>query len=418
MTKIKGTRPIFRDEMQRPTLLAALFGLLLIVAEPAPSTAQIWKNVRVELIDGSSLKGSIASIDTRGNVEGTGFGQAFNLDQVTSISTSTPSRVMTDQSVLLHLVDGGTLYGSRIVIDEQGCQIRSASGVNAVHLENLRAVVWHDSATTRDLIANPATNKDKVVVATEAGQRVVEGVLESVSPEKVKIVYNGKSRSISFGKVKIESIVVADLELERPRGLVAKVQLSDGSSVHGVVDYADSEVFVLKTTGGNSIRIPCESVSQISIQSSSIAFLSSLTPQQVDQSVQFTLQRTWQRNRSVGGNPLSIRFSGSNKVARFENGLGTQAYTRLVFLNEGGFDRFRATVGIDAETEGRGDCRMSVVGDGINLWEKRVRGTDDPLPISVDISGMRMVELIVRPGEQFDLADHANWCEARFTKSK
>ena len=76
-----------------------------------------------------------------------------------------------------------------------------------------------------------------------------------------------------------------------------------------------------------------------------------------------------------------------------------------------------ATVGIDAETEGRGDCVMRVEGDGIALWSQRIRGDDNAVEIDVDISGIREVALIVDPGEQFDLADHADWAEARFLKT-
>ena len=77
-----------------------------------------------------------------------------------------------------------------------------------------------------------------------------------------------------------------------------------------------------------------------------------------------------------------------------------------------------ATVGIDSETKGRGDCRMVVRGDGIELWSGRVTGRSGLQVVDVSIRGIDAVELEVVPGEEFDLADHANWCDARFIKSK
>ena len=41
-----------------------------------------------------------------------------------------------------------------------------------------------------------------------------------------------------------------------------------------------------------------------------------------------------------------------------------------------------------------------------------------PLEIDVDIEGIREVVLVVSPGAEFDLGDHANWGEARFLKTK
>ena len=89
-----------------------------------------------------------------------------------------------------------------------------------------------------------------------------------------------------------------------------------------------------------------------------------------------------------------------------------------MFANTNEFDRFGAVAGIDAETEGRGDCRMVVRGDGIELWSKRVRGSGGPHKIDVDITGMTQIVLLVYPGEEFDLGDHADWGDARFLKTK
>ena len=105
-------------------------------------------------------------------------------------------------------------------------------------------------------------------------------------------------------------------------------------------------------------------------------------------------------------------------ITTFNSGIGIQSYSRLAFSNESGFTRFLATVGIDAETEGRGDCVMRVEGDGISLWSARVRGGEVAVDVDVSIEGISEVVLIVEPGEQFDLADHADWAKARFLKSE
>ena len=72
---------------------------------------------------------------------------------------------------------------------------------------------------------------------------------------------------------------------------------------------------------------------------------------------------------------------------------------------------------MDAETRGRGDCRFIVQGDGVELWSQRIRGSDDPQPLDVDITNVRQIALIVEPGEQLDLADHANWAAVRLLQT-
>ena len=61
---------------------------------------------------------------------------------------------------------------------------------------------------------------------------------------------------------------------------------------------------------------------------------------------------------------------------------------------------------------------MVIEGDGIRLWSKRVTGASDPEPLTVSVSGINELALIVLPGENFDLADHAVWADAKFTKSE
>ena len=154
----------------------------------------------------------------------------------------------------------------------------------------------------------------------------------------------------------------------------------------------------------------------MTIASDRIVYLSDLDPVEVEQSSQFAAPRPWQRDLSVAGNILQLKFATSGKTVSFAKGLGAKPYSSLIFENNNNFDHFRAIAGIDLETAGRGDCEMIVRGDGIQLWAKRIRGSDDPESIVVDISGMKKIALIVLPGESFDLGDHADWADARFTK--
>jgi hypothetical protein len=120
----------------------------------------------------------------------------------------------------------------------------------------------------------------------------------------------------------------------------------------------------------------------------------------------------------VLGNSLSLRKSQRRDAIVFAKGLGMHSFARADYANEGGYDRFMATVGIDSETQGYGDCQMIVQGDDAELWTGRVRAGDDPLEIDIDISRVRRISLIVEPGAQLDMADHADWCNARLVKTK
>jgi hypothetical protein len=134
-----------------------------------------------------------------------------------------------------------------------------------------------------------------------------------------------------------------------------------------------------------------------------------------------TFAKPWRRDRSVAGGVLSLpqhdESTNQRRVRRFDKGLGVHARSRLTFEVEDGFDQFAAVIGIDAETQGRGDCEFVVLADGREVYRQRVRGDDAPRDVNLDIAGVKRLTLLVEAGEELDLADHADWGDARLLKS-
>jgi hypothetical protein len=286
-----------------------------------------------------------------------------------------------------------------------------------VPLEAVRAIVWESSDVVKRLIANPSTDHDAVVVRQGGQLRGVEGVVEALTAQYVQLRYKGKSRKI--GIEKITAVVMADLQLAIPSEKPAvSLQLHDGGTVEGrLEEWANGQIAV--SVGGQAIvRVSDRLLARLAIESDRLVYLSDLDPVSAQTRAMFTTDRPWQRDRSVEGNPLTLFDLENRQKTNFAKGIGTHSWSSLVFANDQSLDRFVATVGIDTETAGRGACRMIVRGDGIELWSGRVTGVSGQQVVDVDILGIQEVELEVVPGEDFDLADHANWCNARFVKTK
>lgn len=228
--------------------------------------------------------------------------------------------------------------------------------------------------------------------------------------------YKGESRKIGLSKIK--AVITADLGLPQPEGSMASVILTDGSSLKGVIsELADGKLQVM-VAGDAKVGLNMEMIVSVSVSSDRILYLSDIDPVEVQEKSVFAIQRSWARDRSVENNPLKMGLGSSGKTMEFSKGLGTQAYCRLEYANTKQFDRLNAIVGIDSETNGRGDCQVVVRGDGIELWTQRVRASEDPHKLDVDITGIKRVVLIVYPGEEFDLGDHLDWGDARFLRAK
>lgn len=402
---------------QKLSGLAMLFLVAILLGAPIALPAQGIGEASVQLIDGSSFKGNIESIDQQGNVAGQGIPEGFNIADVLSLKTER-SVLKTASKVTIYPVGGGEILASQMALADETltCQSSLGDGEIQLPLQAVRAVVWTSSQGVESAVSSPSKDNDQIVVQVADGERIVGGILESVDGEFLQVNFKNESRQI--GLAKVMAFVVADLGLKSPTGSTATVELVDGSRVVGVINGLAGGDLEMNLAGGASLKIKARKIVTVSIVSDRLAYLSDIEPIEVQEKSVFAIQLPWQRDRSVGNNPLRLTIQQPRETVELSKGIGMQSFSQLSFANTNEFDRFRAVVGIDAETAGRGDCQMVIRGDGIELWSQRVKATDDPLQVDLDIAGVKEVVLIVYPGEDFDLGDHADWGEARFLKTK
>ncbi len=114
-------------------------------------------------------------------------------------------------------------------------------------------------------------------------------------------------------------------------------------------------------------------------------------------------------NKSVDGNPLTV--AGIS----YEYGVGTHSVSHmLVNLNGKGL-RFESLVGIDDETQGKGTVEFLVLGDRRILWRSGLMKAGDPAKeADVDITGIKLLGLLVLDGGDQNYWDHADWLMGSF----
>ncbi len=100
----------------------------------------------------------------------------------------------------------------------------------------------------------------------------------------------------------------------------------------------------------------------------------------------------------------------------FERGFGTHAVSSLTVLLEGKALSFSAKVGIDDEVKGQHPAvEFELYGDGKKLWSSGVMQLDDAAkPCSVQLTGVKKLELVVTDGDNGNYYDHADWVDAKF----
>ena len=89
----------------------------------------------------------------------------------------------------------------------------------------------------------------------------------------------------------------------------------------------------------------------------------------------------------------------------------------LTYELKTGYDQLAATVGIDDGARPLGNAIFRVLADGKEVYRSEaVTGRDEPRAILVPIKGAKRLELKVDFGEEQDIGDQADWCDARLIK--
>ncbi len=367
----------------------------------------------------TTITGQQIEMDLESIVDGVvqGGSEKISLSDLLMIQTD-KSIVPERQALLVMLSGGGQIGASQVTFDGENFSLQTPVGQFSVPPDSIKAILMDveaDRSRFDRALKNRSVEKDSVIALGSSGQRVVGGLIESINESKLLLEFDGKSRPISLNK--IVGIVPADLKPAKPKGQIVNLKLTNGSTVTGGIVGLQSGKLQLVLPGDATIELSLSAVSAISLQSDRVAYLSDLDPTNSSQNALATIEFAWQRDLSVQLNPIRLYSFESGKTTEYAKGIGVHSASRLEFENADDFDRFAAVVGIDAETQGNGDCEVSLWADGIQLWSANITGEGEPQKVDVPIKGMKTIALVVRNGKYLDLGDHVDWADARFLKT-
>jgi arylsulfatase A-like enzyme len=116
--------------------------------------------------------------------------------------------------------------------------------------------------------------------------------------------------------------------------------------------------------------------------------------------------------RKAAGDGTPISFGG----VTYAKGLGVHAPSQIVYHLGGKASRLTAVVGIDdfsARQSTVGGTAAEVWGDGVLLLDTgRLTAAGGPRPVDVDVTGVRLLRLVVRNANSSTSYDHTSWAAA------
>jgi hypothetical protein len=343
------------------------------------------------------------------------------------------------------LSDGSLLAAEVTTADKQRLSATSELfGKVTLPLDSLAGIIFRRSS-------NPADG-DKLLDRILSPRPLGEGPANKNSPlplgegpgvRAVLLLDNGDELTgsllgIADGTVKLETDVgPVSVKTDRATALIfhaaqkrkptavgrlqAWAGFSDGSRL--LVSRLLIEANSLKLTAASQpLSVPPAALIFLQPLGGRVVYLSDLKPTEYHQTPYLDLPWPYHADRNVTGGQL--RCGGR----LYLKGLGVHSAARLVYsplpLGEGPGVRavgvvpssrhFQAALGIDDSTAGGGSVQFRVLVDGQEKYASPIiRGGNPPLPVSVDVTGAKKLELIVDYADRADVLDYADWLNAR-----
>jgi hypothetical protein len=247
-----------------------------------------------------------------------------------------------------------------------------------------------------------------------------EGTIHGVTEEVVQFEVEGQR--VNVRREKLEGLVFYSRPGPPPPAAVCRLIDTAGSVwLLSEVRWENGQ-FRGRTVGGLALTLPEQAVSRLDFSVGNLVWLSELEPEGGLPGISVSLQPArmafpFSRLFAVRTRPPGaegFRLAGQ----RYDQGLWLHSPLTLVYRVPEGFRWFRALAGIDDSVLAPGPFDLVVLGDGRELF-RRTFGGDlprQPLPLELDLGGVRRLTIVLEPGAGEDLGDQLDLVEARFTK--
>lgn len=388
-------------------------------------TARFCPAVEVEIVtvEGLIHRGELESWTKAGSIRIRNSNEPVGLSReqvlrVYRLGAATTSIQTHGEAAVLFFSDGQVIFGELLSFDSHDVEVETQiMGRMVLASDRLRAARWGDvgsganaEAANRfdELRREAGTTRDSLLMYQGDSVRLIGGVLESLDETNGRFSF--QDESLAFRRDRVYGIVLAAAGSDA-KPARATIRLIDGQRLAGRVISADGEKLRLRTTLGPEVGLAWERIVSADFAHDEVVFLSELEPASYSFEPLLNTEWAWRRDRAVAG--AAIRLDGR----AYERGLGVHSQSRLTYELRGEYRTFAALVGIDDSVRPRGSVVFKITADGSVLWESgNVRGSDRARPVRVSVAGVQELSLAVEFGEDLDIADHADWGDARLIR--
>jgi hypothetical protein len=378
-------------------------------------------------LDGRGAEGKLVELDERHLVVETSEGRSeLPLETLATVTAKAPPAPPATKPVLLvELVDETSLAAVEYTVSDGTAHVTTAGGARLdVPTRGIRWVRFRAPGGEEDKLAKQwseviqsKADGDLLVVRKADALDYHEGVQGNVDAETCHFEID--SDKVPVNRQKVEGIVYfhpSEAELAESTG---HAYAGDGSRLSVAKAKLGGGALELSTPVGLSLSLPLDQVARLDFTAGKVAYLSDLEPEAASYVPYFgfknelpALDEPYRYRRDVGFDHGPLRLDGKT----YRKGLALHSRTVLAYRLPGKFRLFQATLGIDDSARPAGSALVEIKADGKSIWRNDVSGDQPASELELEIGGAKRLEIVVDFGDDLDIGDRIDLCEARVTK--
>lgn len=370
--------------------------------------------------DGSKFKGEIVEFSAEKAVFRTADGlrtvPAGGLVRLTPDAAST--QMVATAIVWVRMIDGTRFDAVSYTVADGNAKISFGGGLElVVPTASVHSVRFKEQAQAIadqwNAILKKTAPADLIVIREDSAIDYLEGVFGDVTAETVKFTLDGET--IPVKRPKVEGLVYFHPKTPTLEGAFCIVTDRAGSVIQAARTTLKDGKLEIATPTGAELDLPLERVNAIDFPA---RYLSEMKPETVTfeplvrepKIIAENVGRRYRPRFDQAMEPGPLRLGGRE----YFKGVALHSRSSVTFLLPEPFAKLTAVVGIDDRVRPHGNVRLIIHGDDRILLDRNITGADEPLPISLDLTGVVRLKFAVDFGaDRIDAGDYLNLCDPR-----
>jgi hypothetical protein len=258
----------------------------------------------------------------------------------------------------------------------------------------------------------PQRESDRIIL--DNGDELT-GIIEAISNHSIAVATNGSRVDVELTRVAAISFSGEQLAVTRPASRYYFLGFADGSRLTTESLTADAKELNFVSNGA-TFKSRVSTLIALQCFGAPLVYLSDLAELSFKHVPYLQLAWPLKKDTNVLGQPL--RVTGK----RYLKGLGMHTASRVTYKLAEPCRAFQAELAIDDSAQGKGSAVCSVfVDDGSGKWQPKytspvIRGGESPVPVRIDLTGVKAISLLTDFADRGDELDHVDWLNARLVQ--